>query len=214
MTDEIKPPHAPFLRFPGGAHCPIEPKEDASQIYVGYNDPTQRHFFDRAEPKQLAQQVEWITSWPKRSDTCQVFKQVLDTGETIGTMGIHDIDMKNRTATTGSMMFNNAFLGKGWGHKAKMPLLDHAFNRMNLELIDSFVLEFNERSLRYCLSCGYKIDGFLPGRHLIEGKRYGRYVLSITRETFQPVWEKFRQEHQIESFAEMLERTMQPRKKD
>ena len=213
MTEETKPALATFLRFPGGAHVPIEPA-DAPLIYTGWNDPTQRHYFDRHEPKQLAQQVEWIAGLAKRSETSQVFKQVLDTGEIIGTMGIHDVDMKNRTATTGSMMFNSAFWGKGFGHKAKLVLLDHAFNRMNLELIDSFVLEYNTRSLRYCLSCGYVIDGFLPGRHLIEGKRYGRHVLSITRATFEPVWEKFRKEHQIESFEEMLERTMRPHKND
>jgi RimJ/RimL family protein N-acetyltransferase len=212
MINETKAPFAPFLYFPGGYLCPIEPS-DAPLIYTGWNDPTQRHLFDRVEPKQLRQQVEWIEGLGKQDNDAQVFKMVLTDGPTIGTMGIHNIDYKNRTATTGSMMFDTNYWGKQYGRKAKIVLLNHAFNQLNLELIESFVIEFNERSLRYCLACGYMYDGFLPGRHLIEGKRYGRHALSITRTTFEPIWEKFRKEHQIETFAEMIERTMLSRPK-
>lgn len=95
-----------------------------------------------------------------------------------------------------------------------MVLLDHAFNRLNLELIESRALEFNTRSVRYSLACGYVQDAFLPGRHLIAGKRYGEYVLSVTRTTWEPLWEKFRIEHGIESFEEMLAQTMKPVVKD
>lgn len=96
-------------------------------------------------------------------------------------MSIGNINWKNRTALTGAMMFNEHYWGKGYGRKAKMVLLNHAFNRLNLELIESRALEFNTRSVSYSLACGYVQDAFLTGRHLIEGKRYGEYILSATR---------------------------------
>lgn len=213
MTEDTKSNPVPFLHFPGGMLCPIEP-DDAPLLYAGVNDPTQRHYFDRYQPEQMAREVEWVNGLNKRADSNQVFKLVVEGGAVIGTMGIHNIDWKNRTATTGAMMFDVNFWGKKFGRNAKMVLLDHAFNRLNLELIDSFVIEYNTRSVNYSLACGYVHEALLPGRHLIEGKRYGRHVLSVTRATFEPVWEKFRKEHQIESFAEMLERTMLPRKKE
>lgn len=48
----------------------------------------------------------------KRSEHNQVFKLVVEDGSFIGTMGIHSINWKNRTATTGAMMFDSSFWGK------------------------------------------------------------------------------------------------------
>ena len=210
MSDENNCFLVPFLHFPGGMLCLTEESDD-KLLCCEVNNPVQRHYFDRYKPMHLAQQIEWRQSLGKRADTNQAFKIVVEEKVTIGTMGIGNIDWKNRTAVTGAMMFNSDYWGKGYGRKAKMVLLNHAFNRLNLEVIESRVLEFNTRSYNYSIACGYVQDAFLPGRHLIEENRYGEYVLSATRETWEPKWEKFRKEHQIESFEEMLARTMKKR---
>lgn len=62
MTGDNKVVPVPFLKFPGGMLCPLE-AEDSTLLYPAINDPTQRHYFDRTEPKQMSQQVEWIEGW-------------------------------------------------------------------------------------------------------------------------------------------------------
>ncbi len=61
-------------------------------------------------------------------------------------MGIHRINWKDRTATTGAVIGEKAYWDKGYGSEAKMLVLDYAFNMLNLRKICSQVLAFNKRS--------------------------------------------------------------------
>ena len=129
----------------------------------------------------------------------------------VGSMGLHSIDLRNGTATTGAMFGNKDCHSKGIGEKAKHLILNHAFNVLNLRQIYSEVLGFNQRSMLYSQKCGYKEVARLPNHIKLGDQFYDHVTMMVTRTQWLPIWEKFRTEHQLESFEEMLARTMKPR---
>lgn len=132
----------------------------------------------------------------------------------VGTIGLHNIDLRNGTVTTGAMFGNKELQGKGIGQKAKMAILAHAFNILNLRQVYSEVLGFNTRSIRYSGRCGYKVIARLPNHIRLGDKYFDHVIMVVTRSDWLPIWEKFRIEHQIESFEEILSRTMKKRDRE
>jgi RimJ/RimL family protein N-acetyltransferase len=115
-------------------------------------------------------------------------------GEFIGMMGLHDIDHRHGTATTGAWM-GRPFQGKGYGVEAKMLLLEYAFNTLNLRKVCSNVFEFNSPSLKYSGKCGYKEEGRLRKHIFARGQYWDKVQLAVFREDFLPLWEVFKHEH-------------------
>lgn len=203
---------AVFLRFPGGYCRPVE-ITDAPYVYIWVNDPDIRPFLNRTDVEMLADEEDWIKSLSKRKHANQVWMICLEDGTRVGTIGLHSINYKDGTATTGAMFGNKELHSQGIGQKAKQVILNHAFNVLNLRQIYSNVLGFNLRSIRYSERCGYVKIASYPNDVKIGDQYFDSVVLMVTRETWLPYWEKFRKEHQIESFEETLARTMKPRQK-
>jgi RimJ/RimL family protein N-acetyltransferase len=180
---------------------PLEPT-DAPIIYIGINDPESWKYLSSAAllPKGIGFEEEWIKEKQKpNSKDITLAICVLETHEFIGTMGLHQIDYVNRTAITGSVIFKEEYRSKGYGTDAKMALLNHCFNHLNLRLIESRVIAFNGRSARYSKKCGYKIDATLRQRHEREGKIHDELILSVTREDWLLKWEAYRSLHETKA---------------
>lgn len=208
--DTPKLPPAAHLKM-SGIYCrPLE-MSDAPYFYVWVNDQDLRLYFDRYLVELIQEEEDWIKNLSKRKHQNQVWMICLEDGTRVGSMGLHSIDLKNGTATTGAMFGNKDCHNKGIGEKAKHLILNHAFNVLNLRQIYSCVLSFNLRSIRYSEKCGYKEVARLPNHVKVGDLFFDHVTLMVTRENWLPIWEKFRREHQIESFEEMLARTMKPR---
>ncbi|MES2749435.1 MAG: GNAT family N-acetyltransferase [Patescibacteria group bacterium] len=212
-VEKSKLPEAVHLKFPGGYCRPVE-IGDAPYIYVWVNDPDIRPFLNRHVVEMLADEEEWIKGLSKEKEHQHVWMICLTDGARVGTIGLHNIDLKNGTATSGAMFGTKEHQSKGVGQKAKHVILNHAFNGLNLRQIYSNVLSFNERSIQYNIKCGYRELVRLPNDVKMGDQFYDCVMMMVTRDSWLPIWEKFRKEHQIESFEEMLERTMKPRKKE
>jgi RimJ/RimL family protein N-acetyltransferase len=156
------------------------------------NDPEIRQFITRVFPAMENDEKEWLERLHRHSDKEVVL--IMETlGHTpIGTMGIHGIDWRNRVATTGALIGEKSFWGKGYGTDAKMILLDYALNRLNLRKIMSRVYAFNKRSLAYSLHCGYRIEGRLKESVFINGRYWDEYILGLFKRWWLPYWEKYR----------------------
>jgi RimJ/RimL family protein N-acetyltransferase len=170
---------------------------DAPVLYVGINDPENWRYLSAAAllPKGMSVEEEWIREKQKPNPKDITLAICLrEHGELIGTMGLHQIDYINRTAITGSVIFKAEHRDKGYGYDAKMPLLRHAFDFLNLRLIESRVIGFNERSARYSEKCGYRVDARLRQRHEREGQLHDEIILSVTREDWLPKWEEYQRQ--------------------
>ncbi len=172
--------------------CPLE-LGDAPIIYRGINNPDSYQYLLSTDPKGLQFEEEWIKSKQKPSKEELVVGITTHAGELIGIMGLHHIDHQNGTATTGSVIFDEAHRNQGFGTDAKMILLDYAFNMLGLNLIESRAFGFNGRSAAYSQKCGYKVEVRLRNRIHRFGEWHDIIVLSVTREDWLPLWEKYNQ---------------------
>jgi RimJ/RimL family protein N-acetyltransferase len=167
-------------------------KEDIPCFLRWINDPEVNCYLSKFLPVTEADEIEWLDRLHKNKNEEIVLVIVTaKNGQPIGTMGIHHINWKDRIATTGAMIGERAFWGKGYGSEAKMLLLNYAFNTLNLRKVCSLVLSFNKRSQAYSEKCGYKVEGVLK-QHVFKNGRYWDLVnLAVFKRNWLPLWEKF-----------------------
>jgi RimJ/RimL family protein N-acetyltransferase len=164
-------------------------KDDAPRLHRWINDPEVRRFLTPHFPITLESEEEWVKSLSKQNDKEVLLAIETPEGEHIGSMGLHRINWIDRTSTTGALIGNKEYWGKGLGTEAKMLLLHYAFNTLNLRKICSQALVFNERSISYSKKCGYKEEGVLKEHIFREGKYWDLVQLAVFRDDFMPLWE-------------------------
>ena len=104
--------------------------------------------------------------------------------EMIGTVGLHEIDNINRTATLGIFIGNKNYWSKSYGTEAIKLILDFGFNYLNLNNIDLALMEFNQRALKCYEKCGFKEIGRKRKCKFINGKYYDSILMDILAEEF------------------------------
>lgn len=165
-------------------------REDIPKLLVWINDPEVRQFVSSVVPTTQKFEEDWVDGLCKDKNNVVLVIETKD-GVALGLMGLHRIDWVDRVATTGALIGEKEYWGKGFGGDAKMALLDYAFNTLNLHRINSDVIAFNERSLNYSLRCGYKIEGTKRQAMFRHGKYWDRIELGLLREEWIPIWEKY-----------------------
>ena len=172
---------------------PLDPKTDFELCLKWVNDWEVSQFLGRAMPVYRKQEEEWFDGHAKsKTDLCFAI-EVIETGELIGCMGLHEIDWIHRTATTGAMIGDKRYWGKGYGTDAKMALLDYAFNTLNLRKVSSKVVKFNKRSIAYSLKCGYKIEAQLRCEVFKKGRYWDVVILAVFKKDWLPLWRRYHQ---------------------
>jgi RimJ/RimL family protein N-acetyltransferase len=143
-------------------------------------------------PCYIDDEKKWFENNAKPSaEKIALAIHVITSNEFIGIMGLEKIDLIHRTAMTGSFIGSSANRGQGYGHDAKMILLNHAFNRLNLRKVSAGALDFNQRSLKFNQSCGYKIEGRLIKHYFVNGEYHDEILLAVFAEDFNPLWQKY-----------------------
>jgi RimJ/RimL family protein N-acetyltransferase len=160
------------------------------------NDPEVTQFLHSYLPMSEQEELEWVNGLAKKKSEEMIFSIIVE-GKLIGIMGLHRINVKDRTATTGSIIGEKEYWGKGYGTEAKMLLLHYAFNTLNLRKICSAAIAFNERSLRFNRKCGYEIEGTLREQFWRNGQYHDLVQIAVFRDKWLPLWEKFREDRGI-----------------
>jgi RimJ/RimL family protein N-acetyltransferase len=171
-------------------------KKHAALLTGWVNNPEIRQFLLRCGPTMLETEEAWLSQMAadatRGTMTHAMFLIVdKDGNKPIGTIGLSQIDWKNRHALTGTFIGKKDMWGKGYGTDAKMLLLNWAFNELALNSIESHVIEFNRRSVAYSKKCGYKETGRLRQRHFRNGKYYDEVLLDVLAKEWHPLWQKF-----------------------
>jgi RimJ/RimL family protein N-acetyltransferase len=179
-----------FLKGKKAILCPLDKERRLENCYRWMNDPDVNYFLAVFLPQTKAKEGEWFDGAGK-DDKNVVFAIEILEGRHIGMIGLHNINWKDRTAMTGTVIGEKELWGKGYGTDAKMLLLDFAFNSLGLEKINSEALEFNERSINYSLGCGYKKEGVRRSQIFRAGRRWNMVQLGILREEWLVVWDEY-----------------------
>ncbi len=103
-------------------------------------------------------------------------------GEHIGVSGLHQINWRDRVATSGTIIGVEKYRGHGYGSDAARVRLRYAFDVLNLRMLLSEVMPDNTKSLRMLLKAGYTEVGRIPRRHWKRGAYRDTVILMIERE--------------------------------
>lgn len=171
-------------------------KLDIPTITRWINNPEVRHYLSTIFPQTEKAEEEW---YEKISNSKTDIVLVIETkaGVAIGLMGIHRIDWVNRNATTGAVIGEKEYWGKGYGTDAKMILLEYIFHTLNIHKVGSSVFTFNKRSLHYSLHCGYKVEGRKRKHIWRSGKYWDLIELAVFYPDWLPIWKKYRKTGRI-----------------
>jgi RimJ/RimL family protein N-acetyltransferase len=167
-------------------------KLDVPLLQRWINDPKVRHFIKNVFPMTEIQEENWVESLSNKNSSNIVLVIETKDGIPIGTMGIHNINWINRTASTGALLGEKEYWGQGFGSDAKMILLDYAFNTLGLRKINSRVYSFNKRSRAYLKKTGYVVEGVQKKQILRNGRYVDIFLMAVFKEKFIPLWKKYK----------------------
>jgi len=165
-------------------------KSDIKHLLRWINDEEVTQYLLVHEPLMEADENAWFDDLPKRKGKDYIFSIVLNSGRIIGTMGIHKISWRDRTATTGALIGDKACWGKGYGTEAKMLVLRYAFQTLNLRKIRSSVVSFNMRSYAYLLKCGYVVEGQRRREFYRNGRYWDEILLAVYSSAWKRLWKR------------------------
>jgi len=168
-------------------------EDDVPVMTHWLNDSEVTQYITINHPMTLEQELEYLKANIGRQDKILLGIETLD-GVYIGNISIDKINHVDRTATTGIIIGNKEYWGKGHGTEAKMLLLNYAFNTLNIRKIHSSAISFNERSVKYQKKTGAVVEGVLKDQIYKNGKYYDQIMLSIFKEDWLPIWDKFQKE--------------------
>ncbi len=84
--------------------------------------------------------------------------------EHIGFTGLHEIQFRHGTASTGTVIGRAQLWGRGYGSDAIRVRTRYAFVTLGLRLLLTHVMAENARSHKALLKCGYREVGRIPAR--------------------------------------------------
>ena len=157
----------------------IEP-DDLSRLQAWANDPqVQRLLGGWHFPVSRADQQAWLAGLSCRSND-QRFAVDADGVGLVGTANLVSINWKNRTAFHGVMIGDAEHRGRGLGRDTIMAVMRHAFDELDLALLDTDIIEYNTASLKVHVEhCGWQVQGIKRGWYHREGRRWDKLILGI-----------------------------------
>jgi RimJ/RimL family protein N-acetyltransferase len=168
-------------------------KEDLPAVTVWINDPEVSQFLEVSAPMTLQDEEKWLANLSDKRASDAVFSiRLKETNESIGHIGLHRINFKDRVAMAGSFIGRKDLWGKGYGSEALMLLLEYAFNTLDLHKVSAEVYSFNPRSKRCLEKCGFVVEGLQKEHRYRRGRRVDVHLLAAFRKTFFPIWGKYR----------------------
>ncbi|WP_201615692.1 GNAT family N-acetyltransferase [Psychrobacter urativorans] len=109
----------------------------------------------------------------------------------VGTVSLVDIDWKNKSTGYGIMLGNIETRGKGYASDALMSIMRYVFKELGLNRIESYVIEYNTRSLGFhTKKCGWKIEGKKTESIYRNGRFHDQVLIGITHQQYDEFMEK------------------------
>lgn len=133
--------------------------EDAEDIVRWRNSDAVRTRFIYQELFTIESQIEWYETMVLTGKVAQMIIVEKETGRSIGTAFIRDIDRKHRKGEYGLFIGEEVARGKGIGREVTQLMLEYGLGELGLHRIYSRVLENNEVSIRSALKGGLEREG-------------------------------------------------------
>lgn len=174
-------------------------RTDIPQMLIWMNDPLVKRFLAMPYPVTEIMEDSWFERISTGNDNF-VFAVVVSEKEEdtyIGNMSINSINWVNRTASTGAVIGNKEFWGKGHGTEAKMLLLQYAFQTLNIRRMESSVIAYNKRSRAYMAKCGYQQEGIRRRAFYKDGGYHDEILYGLFQNEWDPFWDEYKRKYYL-----------------
>lgn len=164
---------------------PIE-REDLPRYVRWFGDPEVRRHLGIYIPFSLAQEEQWFEHLLERLARSQDVVLAIDTadGVHIGSLGLHSINWKDRSAELGITIGEKAYWSQGYGSDAIRTLLRVAFHEMNLHRVFLLVDADNPRAIRCYEKAGFQREGTSRDAVYRKGAYHDQFVMSVLETEF------------------------------
>jgi RimJ/RimL family protein N-acetyltransferase len=161
-------------------------KDDIPRWHAWFNDPEiTRHMNKGYFPNtEAAQEAFWEKLAQSTTDVqlAIVFK---DSGELIGTTGIHKIDWIHRRGDVSVVIGDQKHHRLGVATEAVRLMVRHAFTKLNLEKLTAGMWASNPGSRRCFEKNGFKLEGTLRESYFCQGGYVDELRLGLLRREWQ-----------------------------
>ena len=101
----------------------------------------------------------------------------------IGNLTLEHIDWIHRKAELGLVIGDKDCLGKGYAREIVNLMLEHCFERLNLNKITAGMVSINLASKKLFENCGFVLEGTMKNEFFLDDNYYDIYRYGILRET-------------------------------
>lgn len=137
---------------------PIE-GADGPRVVAWRNEPHVMRGLFSYRPLALAEHEQWFQGYLARDEEILFIIEAAD-GTAIGTIGLSNIDLRNRKAELGRMLIGDpSYLGRGYAKAATLLLLNYAFRELNLHRLYLEVLADNHAAVSLYRRCHFEVEG-------------------------------------------------------
>jgi len=169
-------------------------QEEDLPFYQGWiNDPDINRYLMVTWPMSTVGQRQWFEKASAASPDDVQVAVCTKAGVLIGNMAMR-VNIRNRSAVTGTLIGSKANHNMGYATDAKMLLLDYAFNWLGLRKVTSTILSLNGASQKYAAKCGYRHMATIEQEHFREGKWVDEEQYVVFHDEWLPLWEVYKQD--------------------
>jgi RimJ/RimL family protein N-acetyltransferase len=156
--------------------------EDVPAMITWFEDMEVTRFLELRHPPGIEAEKEWLEKTAR--DPNEIVWVIEHGGRAVGSTGIHRIDWKHGSGTTGTVIGDRRSWGKGLGREVMQLRAEYAFTQLPMRKLKSAYMDGNEASARAQAACGYK----QVGRYQLERFVDGRWVDMILTELMRDDW--------------------------
>ncbi len=181
-----------------GRRCALgEMIEEYLPMHTNYmNDPEVNRFIHSRPPFTVEKQREWLRQGKRVGDQVLAIlvskpKDSIERFTFVGVVDLHNIDPKERTANSGSVIGNKRYWRRGIAREAKLMQLKIAFDDLKLNWIYSRTIRPNVSSQRLLESSGYKLFDVCPEARLVDGVLHDELYYRVSCALWLPYWNRY-----------------------
>lgn len=139
-------------------------------------------------PLNIEDETEWFEERKKRKENFLFAILTLAENKLIGNCGLHNVDLKNRSAVFGILIGDKNYWDKGYGTDATRTILRYGFEQLGLNRVELWVFAFNPRAIRAYEKAGFRREGVRRQGLYRNGAFHDEIMMGILREE----WEKLK----------------------